>query len=83
MAKAFCPKCRKMLTQVLSSFECLSTWNKAEEYYAPEEDCKLVRRCPDCGTLAKEKGKRLERPSSGKKSYNQYLSKRENRSGTR
>jgi hypothetical protein len=61
MAKAYCPKCRRILMQVLSSFECLSTWNKAEKYYAPGEDCKLVRRCPDCGTLTKEQEKKIER----------------------
>ena len=62
MAKAYsyCPKCKKMLTQVLSSFECLSTWNKAEDYYAPGEDCRLVNRCPDCGTLAKEKERKIQ-----------------------
>ena len=61
MAKAYCycPKCKKMLTQVLSSFECLSTWNKAEDYYAPGEDCRLVNRCPDCGTLTKEKERKI------------------------
>jgi hypothetical protein len=61
MAKAYCPKCRRMLFQVLSSFECLSTWDKAEKYYAPGEDCKLVKRCPDCGTLTKEREKKIER----------------------
>ena len=35
MAKAYCPECKKMLPQVLSSFECLSTWDKAQDYYAP------------------------------------------------
>jgi hypothetical protein len=61
MAKAYCPKCKRKLIQVLSSFECLSTWNKAEEYYAPGEDCKLVKRCPECGTLTKEREKKIER----------------------
>jgi uncharacterized C2H2 Zn-finger protein len=60
MAKAYCPKCKKVLTQVLSSFECLSTWDKAEEYYAPEDDCNLVKRCPVCGTLAKDREKKME-----------------------
>ena len=62
MAKAYsyCPKCKKMLTQVLSSFECLSTWDKAEDYYAPGEDCRLVNRCPDCGTLTKEKERKIQ-----------------------
>jgi hypothetical protein len=50
-----------MLTQVLSSFECLSTWDKAEDYYVPGNDCKLVNRCPDCGTLAKEKERKIHR----------------------
>ncbi len=61
MAKAYCPECKKMLLEVLSSFECLSTWDKAEDYYAPGNECKLVKRCPDCGTLAKEKERKIER----------------------
>jgi len=61
MAKAYCPKCKKRLVQVLSSFECLSTWDRAEEYYAPENECKLLKRCPTCGTLAMEKEKRIQR----------------------
>ena len=63
MAKAYCycPKCKKMLTQVLSSFECLSTWNKAEDYYEPGDECKLVNRCPDCGTLTREKEGKIHR----------------------
>jgi len=61
MSKAYCPKCKRVLLQVLSSFECLSTWNQAEGYYAPGEDCELVRRCPDCGTLTKEREKKIER----------------------
>lgn len=61
MAKAYCPECKKMLPQVLSSFECLSTWDRAQDYYAPGDNCKLVKRCPDCGTLAKDKEKRIER----------------------
>ncbi len=62
MAKAYCycPKCKKMLTQVLSSFECLSTWDKIEDYYAPGDDCKLVNRCPNCGTLTKEKERKIQ-----------------------
>jgi hypothetical protein len=63
MAKAYCycPECKKMLTQVLSSFECLSTWDKAEDYYVPGNECKLVNRCPDCGTLTKEKERKIHR----------------------
>ncbi len=61
MAKAYCPECRKMLPQVISSFECLSTWDRVQDYYAPGDECKLVKRCPDCGTLAKDKEKRIER----------------------
>jgi hypothetical protein len=63
MAKAYCycPECKKMLTKVLSSFECLSTWNKAEDYYVPGNECKLVNRCPDCGTLTKEKERKIHR----------------------
>ncbi len=61
MAKAYCPECRKMLLQVLSSFECLSTWDRAQEYYAPGDECKLVKRCPDCGTLTKDKERRIEK----------------------
>ncbi len=63
MAKAYCycPKCRKMLTQVLSSFECLSTWNKDEDHYMPGNECKSVNRCPDCGTLAKERERKIDR----------------------
>jgi hypothetical protein len=61
MAKAYCPKCRKTLTQVLSSFECLSAWNKVEEYYMPGDDCELVHRCPDCGTLTKERERKIRR----------------------
>ena len=68
MAKAYCycPECKKMLTQVLSSFECLSTWDKVEDYYAPGDDCKLVNRCPVCGTLAKEKERKIHRESKKK-----------------
>jgi hypothetical protein len=64
MGKAYCPKCKKTLTQVLSSFECLSTWDKAEEYYAPEDEdgCKLVRRCPDCGTSTRERETKIRKP---------------------
>ena len=63
MAKAYCycPECKKMLTQVLSSFECLSTWDKAEDYYVPGNECKLVNRCPDCETLTKEKERKIHR----------------------
>jgi len=63
MAKVYCycPECKKMLTQVLSSFECLATWDKAEDYYVPGNDCKLVNRCPDCGTLTKEKERKIHK----------------------
>jgi hypothetical protein len=61
MAKAYCPECKKMLLEVLSSFECLSTWDKTEDYYAPGDECKLVKRCPDCGTLAKDREAKIER----------------------
>jgi len=57
----YCPECKKMLTQVLSSFECLSIWDKAEDYYVPGNECKLVNRCPDCGTLTKEKERKIHR----------------------
>jgi hypothetical protein len=62
MAKVYCycPECKKMLTQVLSSFECLSTWDNVEDYYAPGDECKLVNRCPDCGTLTKEKERKIQ-----------------------
>jgi len=50
-----------MLPQVLSSFECLSTWDRVQEYYAPGNECKLVKRCPDCGTLTKDKERKIER----------------------
>jgi len=50
-----------MLTQVLSSFECLATWDKAEDYYVPGDECKLVNRCPDCGTLTKEKERKIHK----------------------
>ncbi len=61
MAKAYCPECKKMLPEVLSSFECLSTWDKAENYYAPGIECKLVKRCPDCGTLTKDKERKIKK----------------------
>jgi hypothetical protein len=68
MAKAYCycPACKKMLAQVLSSFECLATWDKIEDYYAPGEDCKLVHRCPDCGTLTKERQRRIHKELKNK-----------------
>lgn len=59
--KAYCPKCRRQLTQVLSSFECLSTWDKEEEFYAPGDDCRVVKRCPTCGTVAREREKAIRR----------------------
>ena len=61
MAKAYCPECKKILPQVLSSFECLSTWDRAQDYYAPGNECKLVKRCPDCGSLTKDKERKIER----------------------
>jgi len=61
MAKAYCPECKKVLPQVISSFECLSTWDRLQGYYAPGNECKLVRRCPDCGSLTKDKERRIER----------------------
>ncbi len=63
MAKAYCycPKCKKILTQVLSSFECLSIWNKAEGYYVPGNECRTMTRCPVCGTLAKEREIKIHR----------------------
>jgi len=68
MAKAYCycPKCKKMLVQVLSSFECLSTWDKIEDFYVPGDDCKLVNRCPNCGTLTKEKERKIHRAMKSK-----------------
>jgi hypothetical protein len=57
----YCPECKKMLTQVLSSFECLATWDNVEDYYVPGNECKLVNRCPDCGTLAKEKERKIHK----------------------
>ena len=60
-AYCYCPECKKMLTQVLSSFECLSTWNEGKDYYVSGNECKLVNRCPDCGTLAKEKERKIHR----------------------
>jgi len=62
MAKAYCPECKKVLPEVLSSFECLSIWDKAGDYYAPGNECKLVKRCPVCGTLAKDRERKIERP---------------------
>ena len=61
MTRAYCSTCKKVLTQVLTSFECLSTWVKAEEYYAPGEECKLVKRCPDCETVTDQRGGRVQR----------------------
>jgi hypothetical protein len=59
--KAYCPKCRRQLTQVLSSFECLSTWDKEEDFYAPGDDCRVVKRCPACGTVARDREKAIRR----------------------
>jgi len=61
MMKAYCPKCKKVLSQVLTSFECLSTWDKAEGYYAPGDECELVKRCPDCGSLTKDREEKIKR----------------------
>jgi len=61
MAKAYCPECRRVLPEVLSSFECLSTWDKAGDYYAPGIECKLVKRCPVCGTLVKDRERKIKR----------------------
>lgn len=66
MSKAYCPECKKMLPQVLSSFECLSTWDRVQDYYAPGNECKLVKRCPDCGTLAKDRERKIERQLKAK-----------------
>ena len=57
---SYCPKCKKMLAQVLSSFECLATWDKVEDFYVPGDDCKLVNRCPDCGTLTKARERKIQ-----------------------
>ncbi len=57
MGKAYCPKCKKTLNEVFSSFECLATWDKAEKFYTPGDNCNLVRRCTKCGTLTKEQKK--------------------------
>ena len=61
VAKAYCPKCKKRLDQTLSSFECLATWDKEQEYYAPESECNLVKRCPVCGTITAEKERGIQR----------------------
>ena len=68
-----------MLTQVLSSFECLATWDKAGDYYVPGNECKLVNRCPDCGTLTKEKERKIHRElkeKTGKKDIRPPLFKK-------
>lgn len=72
MAKAYCycPKCKKMLSEVLSSFECLSIWDKIEDFYVPGDDCKLVNRCPDCGTLTKERQRKIQIHQTHKESKN-------------
>jgi hypothetical protein len=62
MGKAYCPNCKKILTEVLSSFECLAAWDRAEGYYVPGDDCKLVRRCPDCGSLTRTKETKIQKP---------------------
>jgi hypothetical protein len=66
MTKAYCPECKKRLPEVLSSFECLSIWDKAGDYYAPGNECKLVKRCPDCGTLAEDRERKVGGPSKKK-----------------
>ena len=60
-AYCYCPKCKKMLAQVLSSFECLAVWDKAEDCYVPGDECNMVHRCPDCDTLAIEKERKIHR----------------------
>ena len=52
---------------MLSSFECLSTWNTAEDFYEPGDECKLVNRCPHCGTLTREKKQRIQQHELKKK----------------
>ena len=59
--KAYCSKCKKMLREVISSFECLSTWDKEERFYNPGDDCGLVKRCPNCGTLVTERDKKIRK----------------------
>ena len=59
-AYCYCPECKKMLTQVLSSFECLATWDRTEDYYVPGNECNLVNRCPDCGALTKERERKIQ-----------------------
>ena len=54
MGKAYCPKCRKVLNEVYSSFECVATWDKAEKCYSPGDNCNLVRRCTKCGTVTRD-----------------------------
>lgn len=66
MAKAYCPECKKVLPEVLSSFECLSIWDKSEDYYVPGSECKLVKRCPECGALAKDRERKIERQPKDK-----------------
>lgn len=69
MGKAYCTRCKKTLNQVLSSFECLATWNKAEGYYEPEDSCNLLKRCPACGNLTKERTKKITRKMIGKEDF--------------
>ena len=54
MGKAYCPKCKKVLNEVFSSFECVATWDKLEKCYSPGDNCNLVRRCMKCGTLTRD-----------------------------
>lgn len=61
MGKAYCPQCKEILKQVLSSFECLSNWDQSEEYYIPESDCELVRRCPHCGAMTRNRERKIRK----------------------
>ena len=54
MGKAYCPRCKRALNEVFSSFECLATWDKREKLYAPGDNCGLVKRCTKCGTVTRE-----------------------------
>ncbi len=59
MGKAYCPKCRRILDEVFSGFECLAIWDKVEKFYIPGNSCNLVKRCPACGSLTREKKERI------------------------
>ena len=59
MGKAYCPKCKKTLNEVFSSFE--NNWrpeNNFEKVYTPGDNCNLVRRCAKCGTLTEKEQKK-------------------------